>query len=286
MEKGYKKIFALFFIVILLTVNFTTVFAEEIKNDDYIENKTTSGVYDNLPSSPEAPSIVQTAYSFSPNCIIKGSYYGMTEISTGLSPEQIININIDGNILDQSLYTVIKESSNSSTIISFDLNYMKTLSIGRHTVGADYIDNNTTKNKNTYFKVEEPVQFSNQCSPECQAQIDELKAHVKDLQTQLAQLQSQMNAIQNSRPNESGSNSGSSNGNSSSDSAQNIENIFEQNTGVTTTTTDIPAVNFSNGMNIKSVQTGDNLKIAMLMVVSILSFCGAILCIKSIRKLL
>ena len=148
MEKGYKKIFALFFIVILLTVNFTTVFAEEIKNDDYIENKTTSEVYDNLPSSPEAPSIVQTAYSFSPNCIIKGSYYGMTEISTGLSPEQIININIDGNILDQSLYTVIKESPNSSTIISFDLNYMKTLSIGRHTVGADYIDNNTTKNKN------------------------------------------------------------------------------------------------------------------------------------------
>ncbi len=58
MEKGYKKIFVLFFIVILLTVNFTTVFAEEIKNDDYIENKTTSGVYDNLPSSPETPSIV------------------------------------------------------------------------------------------------------------------------------------------------------------------------------------------------------------------------------------
>ena len=27
MEKGYKKIFVLFFIVILLTVNFTTVFS-------------------------------------------------------------------------------------------------------------------------------------------------------------------------------------------------------------------------------------------------------------------
>ena len=44
MEKGYKKIFALFFIVILLTVNFTTVFAEEIKNDDYIENNSGNSV--------------------------------------------------------------------------------------------------------------------------------------------------------------------------------------------------------------------------------------------------
>lgn len=44
------------------------------------------------------------------------------------APEQIIDVNIDGNVLDQSIYTIHKESSDTSTIVSDALDYIEALS--------------------------------------------------------------------------------------------------------------------------------------------------------------
>lgn len=125
---------------------------------------------------------------------------------------------------------------------------------------------------------------TNQCSPECQAQIDELKTQVKDLQSQIEQLQSQMNALQNGIV----YNSENKRDNSSSNEISNIDtNNKDANTidtSVTTTTTDVPVANSSNEMNIKSVQTGDNFKMVGFIFISVFSLCGVVLCIKNIKK--
>ena len=171
---------------------------------------------------------VTSSHFFSPNCIIKGDYYGMTEVSTGLSSDQIINISIDGNILDKSLYT-INGQENTTNTIAFDLDYMKTLSIGRHIISADYIDkNNKNEVATTTFKIEEPLKFpqsSNQCSPECQAQIDDLKSQVKSLQEQLISLQSQVAQLQGNTNSGDNNNNNNSNNNNDGTNGNNIPTV-------------------------------------------------------------
>lgn len=209
---------------------------------------------------------IHTLYSFSPNCIIKGDYYGMTEVSTGLSSDQIINISIDGNILDKSLYT-INDQENTTNTIAFDLDYMKTLSIGQHIISADYIDkNNKNEIATTTFKIEEPLNFpqsSNQCSPECQTQIDELKSQVKALQEQLTLLQSQVAQLQgntNSGNNDSNNNGDSENNtptvpdNSNNTNNNNVNNPSESNNGNNSSNDN----NNPNGNNTNNGNTGSN----------------------------
>lgn len=209
MKKTTTKFLILLIVLsILFIAHSVAVFADETENDIALKDEevdaadkdkkgavnTPSG---NLPIKDEngkVETIVNVIYSFSPNCIVKNDYYGMTEITTGLSPEQIISIGIDNNILDKSIYTITKDTS---TTIAFDLEYLKTLSIGKHTATINYVDNNSkNESRNVIFKVEEPLATG--CSPECQAQIDELKAQVESLQTQLNQLQDQFNKTQNS----------------------------------------------------------------------------------------
>ena len=52
----------------------------------------------------------------------------------------IENGDVSEDILDKSVYAITKDTS---TTISFDLEYLKTLSIGKHTATINYVDNNT-----------------------------------------------------------------------------------------------------------------------------------------------
>ena len=155
MRKMAKKFLILLIVLSMLFIaHSVAVFADETENDivlkdekvdvdDKYEKGADNTPSENLPIKDEngkVEAIVNVIYSFSPNCIVKNDYYGMTEITTGLSPEQIISIGIDNNILDKSVYAITKDTS---TTISFDLEYLKTLSIGKHTATINYVDNNT-----------------------------------------------------------------------------------------------------------------------------------------------
>ena len=117
MRKMAKKFLILLIVLSMLFIaHSVAVFADETENDivlkdekvdvdDKYEKGADNTPSENLPIKDEngkVEAIVNVIYSFSPNCIVKNDYYGMTEITTGLSPEQIISIGIDNNILDKS----------------------------------------------------------------------------------------------------------------------------------------------------------------------------------------
>lgn len=225
-------------------------------------------------NKPGSATINKPGYSFSPNCIVKNGYYGMTEITSGRSAE-IISIEIDNNVLDKSVYTITKDTS---TTISFDLEYLKTLSIGEHTATINYINSNENKNesKSVVFKVEEPLATG--CSPECQAQIDELKAQVESLQTQLNQLQNQFNKMQNnnnntsSKPNQEAVKPNNSSGNVNNTTGSNNSNL---ESGTTTANEQTLTPTIKN-----SPKTGDHILLKFLEGVTGFAISGLIVAAK------
>lgn len=218
------------------------------------------------------PNTVKLGYSFSPNCIVKNGYYGMTEITSGRSAE-IVSIEIDNNILDKSVYTIIKDTA---TTISFDLEYLKTLSIGKHTATINYINSDENKNesKSVVFKIEEPLATG--CSPECQAQIDELKTQVESLQTQLNQLQDQFNKMQNnntsSKPNQEAVKPNNSSGNVNNTTGSNNSNL---ESGTTTANEQTLTPTIKN-----SPKTGDHILLKFLEGVTGFAISGLIVAAK------
>ena len=225
-------------------------------------------------NKPGSATINKPGYSFSPNCIVKNGYYGMTEITSGRSAE-IISIEIDNNVLDKSVYTITKDTS---TTISFDLEYLKTLSIGEHTATINYINSNENKNesKSVVFKVEEPLATG--CSPECQAQIDELKAQVESLQTQLNQLQNQFNKMQNnnnntsSKPNQEAVKPNNGSGNANNTTGSNNSNL---ESGTTTANEQTLTPTIKN-----SPKTGDHILLKFLEGVTGFAISGLIVAAK------
>lgn len=287
MRKMAKKFLILLIVLSMLFIaHSVAVFADETENDivlkdekvdvdDKYEKGADNTPSENLPIKDEngkVEAIVNVIYSFSPNCIVKNDYYGMTEITTGLSPEQIISIGIDNNILDKSVYAITKDTS---TTISFDLEYLKTLSIGKHTATINYVDNNNeNKSRNVVFKIEEPLTTG--CSPECQAQIDELKTQVESLQTQLNQLQDQFNKMQNnntsSKPNQEAVKPNNSSGNVNNTTGSNNSNL---ELGTTTANEQTLTPTIKN-----SPKTGDHILLKFLEGVTGFAISGLIVAAK------